>query len=230
MKVNKPLALVAGAFRFLRSVKLTLISLLLVIIYLGGASLASRGLSGGRDALFSPLFLIPLGIFLINLLSCTVYRIMLEVTRRRLISPGPDLIHLALVAAAVAALVSLFGRWDGEVVLSPGEGVRLDENFLLLLEDFQISRYDNGGIREWTSLILVVDQQGEPVKRMEVRVNHPGRIGAYRIYQSSWSEGAGELFSGLMAVRDPSVPFAAVSAVLMISGLMLTYLTKRRGN
>ncbi len=213
-------------YKLLRSPKIALLSILIIILYLAVSSLSGEGLSGGRDAFFSPLFLIPLGIFFINLMSCTIYRIYLEVSGRRRLSPGPDLIHLSLILAALAGMVSLFGRWEGEVFLSPGEAVRLDENFILLLEDFQISRYDEGGVKQWLSILLALDREGKPVKRMEVKVNSPGSFRGYRFYQSSWQEAEGQLYSGLMAVRDPSIPYAAAAALLMMAGLMLTYLRK----
>ncbi len=203
--------------RLLRSTKLALALIAVLAFY--------AAFAGGRGAFRSFLFLVPLGLFTLNLLLCTVHRISSEASGRRSWKPGPDLVHLALLLFIAAGMVSLFGRWEGQVMLSPGEAVSLNESSLILLEDFRVERYDDGTPRAWVSQVSLVEaEDGAVTDRREIRVNHPARFGAFRIYQASWHQEGDLLFSGLLAVRDPSVPIVLLALALMVTGLGMIYI------
>jgi cytochrome c biogenesis protein len=133
---------------FFRSTKLALVLIAFLALY--------AALSGDRIAFRAPLFLVPLAFFTLNLFFCTVHRIAAEASGRRSWKPGPDLVHAALLLFIAAGIVSLFGRWEGQVILAPGEAVNLNENSLILLEDFRVERYDDGSIRSWVSQVSLI--------------------------------------------------------------------------
>jgi cytochrome c biogenesis protein ResB len=215
---------------FLQSVRLALVLIAWIALY--GAVAAS--ISGGmidigitlesREAFRSPLFLLPLSLFALNLLLCTLRRIAGHPSRAGKPKIGPDLVHISLLLLIIAGTISLFGRWEGQVLLSPGEMVRLEEERLILLEEFRISRYDNGMPKGWTSLVTLLDEKGNALSRKEISVNRPARIGAYRIYQATWHQEDERVYSGLMAVRDPSSVPVIIALTLMIIGLGLIYI------
>jgi len=203
--------------------KLALILIIFLALYA-----AVSGITGkGSEAFRSPFFLVPLGLFALNLVSCTAYRLYREISGRQMWHVGPDLVHIALILMIISGLISLFGRWEGQVALSPGEAARLDETHVVVLEEFRIEHYENGAPKEWVSA-LVVSSKGGETKNAEVRVNHPARVGPYLIYQSSWQESERGAVSVLLAVKDPSSPLAFISIAFMVMGMGMTYVPKLR--
>lgn len=202
--------------RPLRSTALAIVLIALLALY--------AAFFGGRFGFRSPVFLVLLALFTVNLLLCTLHRLAEELSGRRRWKPGPDLVHIALLLLIAAGTLSLFGRWEGQVMLAPGETARLDDGRLIVLEDFRIDRYPDGTTREWVSSVSLLDEAGGEAARRDIRVNRPVRFGPFLVYQSSWSEENGILMSGLLAVRDPSAPLVLIAIPLMAAGLGMVYI------
>lgn len=81
--------------------------------------------------------------------------------------------------------------------------------------------------KEWTSSITVLEN-GRPVGRKDVRVNHPLDFGGWRFYQSGYDQEALR-YTVLEATRDPGVPFVYLGCILLVVGPCLTlYVSHRR--
>ena len=198
--------------RFLSSLKIAIavISLLVVLAIL--ATLVPQG----RDASFytgnygnglgnaiirvqfnkfwrSALFLVPLAVFFVNLLACTLRRLSGRLRRKAPLRIGPDLIHLSLLLLIVAGGFTLFSRQETVVFLAEGGGFELPDGKTIRLKNFDFEMYDDGRPKDWISRVEVLN--GKDVeKTFSIEVNKPLRVGRYRIFQSSYKNDAVAVF------------------------------------
>ena len=73
----------------------------------------------------SPVFLVPVFLFFVNLCVCTAGRLAGKTGRRHRRSFGPDIIHIGLILLLVSGVVSLYGRKEGYISLGVGESTDL---------------------------------------------------------------------------------------------------------
>lgn len=197
----------AGIFlRFFKSVRLALI----LIAYLVLTSIAATLIPQGRDAAyysqaFSPflsrliiftrfntffrslLFLVPGTIFFINLLVCTVYRIVSRIKRKVAFRPGPDIIHIGLLIVMIAGVITLFGRKEGFTSIAPGDSVRIPGGYELTLDSFTYAVYEDGRPKDWISEVTY-GKPGGKERTYTIRVNKPFKAGRYNIFQYSYRD------------------------------------------
>ena len=198
----------------------------------------------GLDGVFrSPLFLALLLLFWLNLLACTLRRL-LRARNHRGRRFGPDLIHGGLLILIAGGLVTSLFRAEALVYLSPGDAVRLSASEFLVLEDFRFDTYPDGRPEAWISRVRrervpsaeesgVKPDEGEsgaPGTAREIRVNRPLRYRGLTIYQSDYRPGEKEdsWESGLTVTRDPGRPVILAGFILLGPGLVLTLYQKRR--
>jgi cytochrome c biogenesis protein ResB len=204
-------------YRFLKSVKLAVV----LIAWLAATGILSTLVPQGREPGFylevyhglagrlilasgfsrfftSVLFLVPAGLFFVNLGVCTVDRFLREVRRPSRRRHGPDILHVGLLVLVVGAVLSFAGRQTGFVRLAKGDGVEMPGGRLLVLDDFSYTTYDDGRPRDWTSTVRVAREGRDEVPPFPIRVNHPLRLGRMSIYQVSHS------VETLLAVTDPA--------------------------
>ncbi len=162
---------------------------------LGGRLLVGSGFS---HFFTSVLFLVPAGLFFVNLAVCTVDRLLRELRRPARRRHGPDILHLGLLVLVVGAVLSFAGRQTGSVRLAKGDRVEMPGGRLLVLDDFSYTAYEDGRPRDWTSTVRVVRDGADEVRPFPIRVNHPLRLGRMSIYQVSHS------VESLLAVTDPA--------------------------
>ncbi len=177
-------------YRFLKSVKLALILIGYLIVSSILATLIPQGrqLSSYHNTFFrSFLFLIPLGMFFINLAVCTADRIVRRIKYRSPLRPGPDLIHIGLLILMAAGVFTLFERREGFTFLAPGDMVKLPGGYTLELSAFTYSRYQDGRPREWISDVTV-SRGNEPPEQVSIEVNHPLRLGQLNLFQYSYKD------------------------------------------
>ena len=195
----------SALYKFFRSVRLAVVLILIIAVL----SIISTLIPQGRDPAFyfhshgvfwaklvltlnfddffrSPLFLIPVGLFFINLSVCAVDRLVSRERRRARHRHGPDLIHVGLLLLIVAAMVSAPGRRESLVYMAKGEEIRLKGEYTVRLVDFEYQEYEDGRPKDWISTVEVY-RNGEPViPSYAIEVNKPLRIAGVRIYQSSF--------------------------------------------
>lgn len=154
--------------------------------------------SGFSRFFTSVLFLVPAGLFFVNLAACTVDRFLREIRRPARRRHGPDILHLGLLVLVVGAVLSFSGRQTGYVQLAKGDRVEMAGGRLLVLEDFAYLAYEDGRPRDWISTVRIERDGRDEVGPSALRVNHPLRLGRMSIYQVSHS------VESLLAVTDPA--------------------------
>ena len=133
----------------------------------------------------SALFLVPLGIFFLNLLACSLRRLTGRLTRRAPLRLGPDLIHLSLLLLIIAGVITLFTRQETVVFLAEGSSLEMPDGRLIRLKTFDFEVYEDGRPKDWISRVEIINE--DSVERsFDIEVNKPLRMGRYRVFQSSY--------------------------------------------
>jgi cytochrome c biogenesis protein ResB len=210
-------------YRFFRSVRLAVVLLLVITVL----SLLSTLIPQGREAAFyrhsyppalaslvtalgftnffkSWLFVVPCGLFCLNLAVCSVDRIagrLRRKTRRRF---GPDLVHVGLLVLVVGALLSTAGRKEDMYYLGAGDSCNLPMGYSLRLLDYVFERYEDGRPRDWISTVEASRRGRVVVPSFPIEVNRPLRLRGLKIYQSAFTR----LDTALL--RNPEGKLAAI--------------------
>lgn len=131
-------------------------------------------------------FLIPAGLFFINLFLCTVIRTVKEIKGIIPFKPGPDIVHIALLVLITGGFINTLFSQKATVLLSEGQEITLD-NYTLRLDSFDFYTYRDGTPKDWISrLSLWPTENPEAIRSKEIEVNDPLRKGGYSFYQSSY--------------------------------------------
>jgi hypothetical protein len=197
-------------YRVLRSVKLTAGLLIYLAAALAAATLipqapgmtvpeetSSAGGGAGPDSVLAVLgltnfyisawFILPLGLFFLNLLACAVHRIRGELKRNNWRHYGPDIIHVGILFIIISAVISLFGRQEGKLVLAEGETGTLANGYSVTLLSFSRELYDEGSVKEWRSRVRISAPGGQP-RTDDIIINHPVAAGHLSLYQISYGQ------------------------------------------
>jgi hypothetical protein len=132
-------------------------------------------------------FLLPVGLFFINLSVCTVDRFAGRRRRGARRRHGPDLIHLGLLLLIIGAMLSAFGREDSLVHLAKGEEFRLRGEYTVRLVDLEYQEYESGRPKDWISTVEVYRNGELLIPSYPIEVNKPLRLGGVRIYQATFA-------------------------------------------
>jgi hypothetical protein len=195
----------SALYRFFRSVRLAVILILIIAVL----SIVSTLIPQGKDPVFyfhrysafmaqliltlnlddffrTPLFLIPVALFFINLSVCAVDRLVSRERRKTRRRHGPDLIHVGLLILIVGAMFSAVGRRESLVYMGRGDEILVKGDYTVRLVDYEYQEYADGRPKDWISTVEV-RRKGEPlIPSYSIEVNKPLRIGGVRIYQSSF--------------------------------------------
>lgn len=133
----------------------------------------------------SLLFLIPITVFFINLLLCTISRFRKEIKKEGKRNFGPDIIHLGILIILVGGLISFLTRTEEFAYLGPGDSVDLPGNYQLRLASFDILKYNDDSIKDWISTVEIL-QYNTVIYTGEIEVNKPLSLGVYKVYQNSY--------------------------------------------
>ena len=141
----------------------------------------------GMEAFFrSVFFLVPVGLFTVNLGVCAVDRF---VRRARSGAPsrfGPDLVHIGLLVLIAGGLVTGLGRQEQSWTLAAGDVANITPAYSITLVSLDSQLYENGSPKEWTSTVKVIHDGKEELSGYPVQVNHPLRLRGLSVYQSDW--------------------------------------------
>ena len=161
-------------YRFFRSIRLAVVLILIIALL----SIVSTLIPQGRDPAFyfhsygafwaqvvltldfddffhSLMFLIPVGLFFINLSVCAIDRLVNRERRKVRRRHGPDLIHIGLLLLIVAAMVSAPGRRESLVYMAKGEEIRLKGEYTVRLVETEYQEYEDGSPKDWISTVEV---------------------------------------------------------------------------
>ena len=134
----------------------------------------------------SPLFLVPVCLFTLNLGFCSVDRFVRRLRSRAPHRYGPDLVHIGLLVLIAGGLVTALGRQERTQFLAEGAETGIGAGYTIRLLSFQFLRYDNGSPREWVSTVDVMRDGRREIASFPIEVNHPLRLRGLTVFQSSW--------------------------------------------
>ncbi|MEE9613629.1 MAG: cytochrome c biogenesis protein ResB [Thermodesulfobacteriota bacterium] len=99
---------------------------------------------------------------------------------------GSDFVHLSLLLILIGAIVGSYKGFRDFKGIYVGTTIDVpNAEFKLRLDKFWIEYYDTGEIRQYNSLLTVIDG-GEEVLTKQIWVNEPLYYKGIRFYQSSW--------------------------------------------
>ena len=145
------------------------------------------------------------------------------------------IIHVTVFLVLAAAFFSSGDKEKVRVVAEVGQPLHTgmsSENgrmtvlpFILTLEDFSMELYPNGEPKTYLSRVSIEDQKG--VKDFDIKVNHPARVGAWKIYQVSYdkTQGTDSNISILECVKDGWYPVIRIGLWLILSAGIFMALT-----
>jgi hypothetical protein len=209
-------------FALLRSLKVTAA----LIVYLVVASAVSTFMPQFRF-FSSAAFLVPVALFFINLLCCTVFRLTRELKKEKP-NFGPDLLHGGLLLFIIAAFLSAFNRVDGSITLSKGQQAMLPNGSIIHLDDLEYTEDENKRPQAWKSYLSVYRGNELLQKSYPVEVNHPLKAGEFSLYQYSYGIDDNGEYTVLRAVWDPGYAMVVIALVIFGTGICITLFIKLR--
>lgn len=101
---------------------------------------------------------------------------------------GSDVTHISLLLILAGAIVGSYAGYKDFFAVNVGGTVSVPQaEFKLRLDKFWIEYYDSGQIRQYNSLMTVVDN-GKDVMQKQIWVNEPLDYKGIKFYQSSYGE------------------------------------------
>ncbi|HYW85474.1 MAG TPA: cytochrome c biogenesis protein ResB, partial [Spirochaetia bacterium] len=201
--------------RFFKSVRLTIVLILVIAVLSLLASLVPQGRSDswyrshyspflGSLILLADLprffrsagFLVPALFLTLNLGVCAVDRVVRRVRDKARPRYGPDLVHLGLLILIAGGVITALGRQETTWSLAVGEDAALDSTYALHLLSLQYLKYDNGAPKEWTSTVRVTRSGSVEIPSFPIRVNQPLRLKGLSVYQTAWE------LQGILDLKD----------------------------
>jgi cytochrome c biogenesis protein ResB len=202
---NEP-SWLSSIYRFLRSVKLAVVLLLLIT----AASILATLVPQGNDLAFyqmtygpkvawlitglnfdkffsSFLFLLPAGLFVLNLGVCMVDRFVGRIRRKAKKRFGPDILHIGLLILFVGGVITFAGRQEGYLTMTEGDTAEIPGGYTMSLVAFEFLTYENGVPKDWISTVNVTKDGEMVIEEFAIEVNRPLKIGNVKLYQSSYS-------------------------------------------
>lgn len=114
---------------------------------------------------------------------------------------GSDVTHISLLLILLGAIVGSFaGYKDFRAVFVGGEMSVPQADFKLKLDRFWIDYYDSGQIRQYNSLLTVIED-GKEVFKKQIWVNEPLYYKGIRFYQASYGTAWNRVSEAEIAVQ-----------------------------
>ena len=206
MSSNSDPGWLTSIYRFLRSVKLAVVLLLLIT----AASILATLVPQGEDPAFyqatygaksawlitalnfdrfftSFLFLLPAVLFVLNLGVCTVDRFARRIRNKAKKRFGPDILHVGLLILILGGIITFAGRQEGYITMSEGDTAQIPGGYAMSLLSFEFLTYESGVPKDWISTVSVSKDGTTVVEEFAIEVNRPLKIGNVKLYQSSYS-------------------------------------------
>lgn len=134
----------------------------------------------------SALFLVPSGVFLVNLLTCSITRMVRRARRGAKKRFGPDIIHFTSLLLIILGVLSMFVTAEGQVTLTRGESFQLPNAYTLRIDELRQIDYPDGRPKDWLTTVLVTRDEKVHIEEYTIEVNRPLRLGSYKVYQYSF--------------------------------------------
>jgi cytochrome c biogenesis protein len=231
---------VNAIYKFFRSTRLAVVLILVIILLAGLSTLIPQGktveeyrtmysplvfglvtMSGlGKYTGSIPFFWVPIILFIANLGTCTISRLVTRAKNKAVRHFGPDLIHIALLLLAVGALITATVRREQDFTMAPGESVSLPDGYSMTLTDFQFLQYPDGRPKAWISTVDIGKDGAALRKGVKIEVNHPLSIGALKVYQTNYGTDVSVDFidsSGAVSTMHRGEGFSTAGGELVLS-------------
>ena len=143
---------------------------------------------------------------------------------RRRLAPLVTLVtHLAVMLLVGGLVVSGVFGWREEVVVGPGETVRVGHGSELTVsaEGFTIEWYPDGNVAGYEARVAVDGAQG--TKRGGIRVNRPLAYGPIELLLQGYAETDAGTRLTLLAARDPGYGLVIWGGFLLLLGLTVSF-------
>ncbi len=99
---------------------------------------------------------------------------------------GSDVVHISLLLILLGSILGGFYGYKDNKIVYEGDSMTVPEaSFKVRLDKFWIDYYDTGQIRQYNSLLTVIDG-GKEVLKKQIWVNEPLYYKGIRFYQSSY--------------------------------------------
>ena len=138
----------------------------------------------------SPLFLVSVAFFTINLGVCAIDRFVRRARTKATNRFGPDLIHIGLLVLIAGGLITALNRQEKDYTMAPGAQVTLNRSYALHLQSFEFLKYENGSPKAWISTVSVLKDGKTEIASFPIEVNHPLRLKGVTVFQTSWTSEA----------------------------------------
>lgn len=155
----------------------------------------------------------------------------LEKIDMAVMKPGSDSWEeLRHVGAEPASLVKVEGTDGRSVTGWVACGSFMFAPSFLELPDGSVLSMNTPAPQSYDSKVSVIDARGRK-KSFEISVNHPARLGAWRIYQAGYDikKGRWSEYSVLQCVRDPWYPAIAAGLWIILASAVVMMFTAGRG-
>jgi cytochrome c biogenesis factor len=162
----------AKVFRLFRSIKVTLVLVSLLALGCALATMVPQGLApdwylanyhiilaelilftGLYRFFVSPVFLVLVVLFSVNLFSCTIHRFARQLTLKRAGYYGPDILHAGILLLAASAACSAFSRSSASVELAAGEGAEFPGGVYVQVVSLQAVTHEDGRPKDWITTV-----------------------------------------------------------------------------
>lgn len=207
--------------RFLTSMKTTVPLLGLIILF----SLPGTILPAGTGWYRSTLYMIPWFLFFLNLCACALKRFLRHFRGEKL-PWGADLIHLGLMLMLLWGFASTATRQEWYAEVEPGDILEMEGSGSWQVTELLRRDWPDGSPQEWIT-VLQPETEAESTDVLRVRVNHPARIGPYRVYQQAFDNSAVPPRSGLLFVRTLPMPPLLAAMTIFLGGFIFLLIEKR---
>ncbi len=189
------------------------------------------GLVGG-DAIPDSLWFTLILLFLSTTIGLNAIR---DIHHFRSARKGAALAHLGIF---LILIVGIFGKGDKQVAYLmaqkdvttatavTSDGTRVTLPFMLTLKDFVMEEYEMSHTpKKYMSTVHLSDGK-RGMRTVEIEVNHPARVGSWRLYQYKYdlSRGEDSPVSVFECVRDPWYCLAAPALwIILLSGAVVLF-------
>lgn len=162
---------------FFKSLKLTIALIIYAIFILLITSFIP--LSPNNNFIFTFLvYIVPLLLFFLNLLTCTVIRF--KKKKNNFLKIAPDIIHTGLIILIIGYFISSYFKETRFEYLKPGDTVSINNGYSLKLDS--VSYISSESNKEWVSDIILMENS-EAIKKQQIKANYPLTLGSINIYQ-----------------------------------------------
>ncbi|MCK5197247.1 MAG: cytochrome c biogenesis protein ResB [Spirochaetales bacterium] len=206
MNERKSSGWAAALFKFIRSVKLAIVLILIITFTSIISTLIPQNkdlafytetysritswliLTSGVNSFFkSCIFIVPSVFFFINLSVCTFDRLKGRIKRKAKKRFGPDILHIGLLILIIGGMITFMGRTEAFVTMEEGDTISLTGGYTLALKSFDFLKYENGRPKDWISTVEL-EKDGQIIHdSFAIEVNRPLKAGNKKIYQTSYT-------------------------------------------